>query len=164
LIIFSDILFDSSIIERILKVNYDITLVVDNSFKISKSRNKKLDLVRTKYRPVIGDRKITFDRENPIVQIGKEMTEDEADYEFIGMAMFSPGGVEIFKKEYSKLINQSRSSFHEAASFSKASFTDMIQHLIDSGITVSALEVHSGWMEIHTFENYKRASTITKTL
>jgi phosphoenolpyruvate phosphomutase len=162
LIVFSDILFDSSLIDRIINVSTDITLVVDSSFNKTQLRNKKLDLVCTKYHPEVGIRTLTFDRSNPILRIGKNIPEDEADYEFIGMAMFSSKGTEILREEYNNLKKRHvKRPFGESESLQKASFVDIIQHLIDKGIAVSALEVNSGWMEIHTFENYKKACATT---
>jgi len=164
LAIFSDILFDGSIIDRIMKATADITLVVDSSFKKTKLRNKKLDLVCTKHHPKVGGRTITFDRPNPILRIGKDIPEDEANYEFIGMVMLSSRGTKIFKEEYDNLKKSYPAKpFQESDSFEMASLTDMIQHLIDKGTNIAALEVNSGWMEIHTFENYKTACSITET-
>jgi len=165
LVVFSDILFDGSILDRIMNTSSDITLVVDCSFKQSKSRNKKLDLICTEYHPSTGKRTITFDKLMPVSRIGKNIPEDEADYEFIGMVMFSTRGTAIFKEEYITLKKTaSQKTFHESESLETATLTDMIQHLIEKGASVSSVEVNSGWMEIHTFEDYKRARSITETL
>ena len=165
LMIFSDILFDGSIIDRVTSATADVTLVVDGSFKRSNSRSKKLDLVCTRHHTVAGNRMITFDRLNPVLRIGKDIPKAEADYEFIGMAMFSPQGTKMFREEYYNLKRSyGDSSSHTPDSLERVSFTDMLQRLIDKGVDVSALEVNSGWMEIHTFEDYKRACSTTETL
>ena len=38
---------------------------------------------------------------------------------------------------------------HEAASFDKASNTDLLQEMIDRSMPVHGVEVHKGWLEIH---------------
>ena len=47
--------------------------------------------------------------------------------------------------------------FHEAGTFTKASFTDMIQELIDQGQRVDAIPIFKGWMEVDSFEEYQKA-------
>ena len=47
--------------------------------------------------------------------------------------------------------------FHEARSVSKASFTDLVQELIDEGHRIDAVPVFKGWMEVDSFEEYQKA-------
>ena len=162
LLVYSDILFEEHLLRRLLEFESDITLVVDASYKRTHLRNKKLDLVITRKKPILGKRTVTYDQPNPILKIGETIPEEEGGYEFIGMALFSAKGAELFRNEYYKAKEKYKSGcFHEATSFSQASFEDMIQEIIDNGHTVSALEVNSGWMEIHTFDDYKHACLIT---
>lgn len=162
LLTYSDILFEKRLIEQVLESEQDITLVVDASFKQTNLRNKKLDLVVTKNKPILGKRSLTYIEPNPILKIGETISEEEGDYEFIGMAFFSAKGTSKFRDEYHKAKEKHTTGrFHEAESFSRASFTDLIQEMTDNGCIVSALEVNSGWMEIHTFDDYKYACSIT---
>ncbi len=161
LLIFGDIIFDEIIIKKILDAEGDIVLAVDGSYKISNYRNKKLDLVITKYGPVDGPRKIDIQRDNSILKIGKGIDEKKADFEFIGLCLFSEKGVEDFTRAYhdaEKKYVQGR--FKESESFNKASIIDLIQEMIDSGYKIGSLEVSSGWGEIHNFEGYKRISRL----
>ncbi len=50
-----------------------------------------------------------------------------------------------------------RRRFHEADSVRAAAFTDLLQELVDRGERVAAVDVHKGWMEVDTFEDYRRA-------
>lgn len=155
---YGDILFEKSLLNKVLELEDDIVIVVDSTFKKLNTRNKKLDLVITKEKPALTPRLVSSKKLKTILKIGPGISEDKADYEFIGMALFSSRGIEIFKKEYQHTKDKyCGRPFHESPSFDKASFTSMIQELIDKNIVVSALEVNSGWMEIHTFENYKQA-------
>lgn len=47
--------------------------------------------------------------------------------------------------------------FHEADSFLKASFTDLIQELIDTVHEVGSVSIFKGWMEVDSFEEYQKA-------
>jgi len=163
LIIYSDILFDNTLINRLLKRDEDIILVVDKSFRLTKYRNKKLDLVITENPPSDVPRCLDVDYENKILQIGKNINEKDSHFEFIGISMFSKEGIRKFIDFYEKARKKfMRKPFYEAKSFEKASFTDLIQYMIDNGVVVSTMEVISGWTEVHTFDDYKRVCSILK--
>ena len=51
-------------------------------------------------------------------------------------------------------------AFHEAPSINKANFTDMIQEIIDEGFDVKNLDTYGDWMEIDTFEDYRKAWSV----
>ena len=48
-------------------------------------------------------------------------------------------------------------SFQRAEIFQKAYLTDLIQELVDIGIKVHCVIIESGWKEIDTVEDYKKA-------
>ena len=154
---YSDVLFDRSIVNLILQQDSDILIVGDPSFKKLPVRNKKLDLVKAKYRPMIGKRSL-LRRNNPVVSMGPKMQESEADYEFIGMILFSKKGIDSFKKEYYKAKKKyKRDRFHNAVSFRQANFSDLANEMVLKGYNIEVMEVNSGWVELHSFENYKLA-------
>ncbi|MFH1379109.1 MAG: phosphoenolpyruvate mutase [bacterium] len=160
IIAYADILFESHIIEQLLKHGGDIILVVDATDIKADRRNKKLDLVVTKHKPAHEGRVIGAGKKNPIVQIGKNIPDDKSTYEFIGLACFSAQGIEIFKQTYHASKQTSNAKpFQEAPSFALAGFTDLIQEIIDQGAEVLVMEVASGWAEVHTFEGYKKVSS-----
>ena len=47
--------------------------------------------------------------------------------------------------------------FHEAASIQRAAFTDMLQELVNHDHQVACVDIYKGWLEIDTFEDYRRA-------
>jgi phosphoenolpyruvate phosphomutase len=63
------------------------------------------------------------------------------------------------KEAYRKGSASPDRPFHEAPTFAKASFTDLVQEIIDQGHPVRAIEIYKGWMEVDTFEDYRRAWT-----
>lgn len=162
LLCYGDILFDDTILDQLLKQEDDILLVVDPSFKKAKGRNRKLDLVKTKNKPMVTKR-IIAQRSNPVLEIGRNIPERNADYEFIGLVLFSQKGIGNFKKEY-HLAKQKykQGKFQSAASFAHADIVDLFNEMIHKGYKINSLEVHSGWTEIHTFENYKLACYLVR--
>jgi len=163
MIIYSDILFENWLIDRLKSLNFDFVIVVDNTFKKSLMRNKKLDLVITKENLVLGERILTYDRLYEVEKIGEAIPEGTASAEFIGIAMFSEEGIKIFKKEYHNALKEyKKKPFYEAENIFQASLEDMLQHLINLGYKIEAMQVNSGWMEIHTFDNYKYACSTVR--
>jgi phosphoenolpyruvate phosphomutase len=161
LVIYADILFEGSLIERLKQVEADFVIVVDNSFSKSLKRNKKLELVAMKEPLARGDRVLTYDRLYNVERMGCKLPEDEACAEFIGVALFSSKGTEILKREYRKALSEFRDKpLGEAPNVFQATLADFLQHLIGLGYGVKALQVNSGWMEIHTIDNYRYACSI----
>ncbi|MCK4429435.1 MAG: phosphoenolpyruvate mutase, partial [Candidatus Aenigmarchaeota archaeon] len=135
----SDILFNEKIIKRILDSDEDIILVADNSYEHHKHNiEKELDLVLTKY-PRSKERRVLEYKDNKIIRIGKKINKEMANYEFIGVGRFSEYGAEILKKVYYDCKVKGKGRFHESDNFNQASFTDIIQEIIDRGFKVSIL-------------------------
>jgi phosphoenolpyruvate phosphomutase len=153
---YGDVLFDRNIIERLLKCEEDIVVVGDATFKKMNTRNRQLDLLVTDTVPSIQHR--IFDNESlcKVQKIGNHFSEDEAHYEFVGLALFSDKGIESLKKVYHEL-KASNKKLTSGKPFSRAAIDDILQEMILRQYPVSMLEVNSGWIEIHTFENYKAA-------
>lgn len=167
LIIYSDILFEGSLIERLKSLNSDFLIVIDNSFRMTAGRNRKLELVIVREKLASGHRILTYDHLYQVERLRPVLPreEDDAEFiaEFIGIAMLSNKGSEIFKREYHRaLLDCEDKPIGEAANIFQASLMDFLQHLIDLGYKVEALQVNSGWIEIHTFDNYKHACSLVK--
>ena len=151
LITFSDILFEKDVIERIIKREEDIVLAVDSTYKMHPNRTgKKLDLVTARKNPVYGERTLTLDNDNEIIKIGSSVNFEEANFEFIGIALFSARGIELLKKIYHENVEEMKG----------ADLTKAIQNLIEKGHKVKCLEIHKGWTEVHTFDDYKRVNAM----
>ena len=161
--IYGDVLFEKSVLEKLLQSPADISLVVDrawtDSFKngeIPEGSDRELVLLKD---PAKMDYRYVSSGENlSILKIGQNLERREAHAEFIGLAMFSAQGIETLRQVHERLKNVlNGDAFHEARDFKMASLTDMIQELIDQGHSVSAVDIYKGWMEIDTFEDYQRA-------
>lgn len=151
LLAYSDIIFDKFIIERLMKSDAPITLLVDATFKKANFRNKKLDLVITDTPPNLGYRSVDSGLLKKVQKISEYLSNDKAHYEFVGLILFNHKGSKAFVEAYHK--NKS----DHGLSLEKIGINKMLQKMIDDGFPVSALEVNSGWTELHTFDNYKLA-------
>jgi phosphoenolpyruvate phosphomutase len=161
--LYSDIIFDPAILEKLLKSQADISIVVDRAWRDhthtqAEMRAKKPDLVVTHQPPQSGYRFLPTADGTTLVRIGRHLLPDEADGEFIGLAMFSEEGARLLRTVYHQILQHSPSyPFHDASSVERAAFTDILQEIVDRGGKVACVEIYKGWLEIDTFEDYRRA-------
>ena len=157
-----DVLFDQDLVRKVLKSEADITIVVDRTYNSRRTTNgKQLDLVVVSNPWPQSRRMLCAETRNTVTKIGKNVKPDEAHCEFIGMGMFSERGFSLFKQVYNAANSLPKNGpFHEASAADKASLTDVIQEIIDQGHRIECIEVSAGWMEIHSFEDYKQACSL----
>lgn len=147
--LYSDIIFDKKILGRLLKDKSDICLVIDLDWQ---ERYAKRGI-----QPA-GEVELVKVRNKKITNIGKKVNYKDIHGEFIGLAIFSKNGANILKNCYRNALKKYKNrQFHEVKSIKKAYFTDMIQEIIDNGFEVKNLDTYGEWMEIDTFDDYKRA-------
>ena len=151
IISYSDILFDSTVVKRLLKSNHDISVVVDIDWRGY--------YVGRKDHPISEAENVIFNSNNEVEKIGKINTgTEEVHGEFIGMIKLSNRGTEIFKEYFHKFKKiYWNKPFQRAKIFQKAYLTDFIQELVDRGIKVHCVIIEGGWKEIDTVEDYKKA-------
>lgn len=146
---YSDILYDKSVVEKLLKSKADISLIVDTDWRthyVGRSQHP----IEEAENVVVEDGRIT--------KIGKTVNQNEAHGEFIGLTKFSKVGTNTLKSEYNRVKTQLENApFHEAASLENAYLTDMIQELIDRGYPVVSVNIKGGWIEIDTPGDLQKA-------
>jgi len=151
IISYSDILFDENVVTRLLESDADISIVVDIDWRGY--------YINRKDHPVDEAEKVIFNANNEVIKIGKVMTNKEDVYgEFIGMIKLSPRGSEIMKLHF----NRAKKIFWDkpyqrAKTFQKAYITDLIQDMVDMGVSIHCVIIERGWKEIDTVEDYEKA-------
>jgi len=158
LMVFSDILFDETLVRRLMESMGDIVLVLDKSYRFhTHDVSKRLDLAIADRRDTDHRRSLAVDSLLEISHIGKNAPQQENTYEFTGMAFFSAQGARIIREMYSAAQSRNQAPFHEADGFGQATFNDLIQETINQGHVVNGLEVSTGWIEIHQRMDVERA-------
>ncbi len=154
LVLYSDIIFEKEIIDQILKSKENISIAVDMNWE-------EMYENRTEH-PKSEAENILLNNEGKIIQIKKNIkNESKKIGEFLGIIKFTLEGSQLFIKKYNELIDRNSSkSFHEAPSIEKAYLTDMIQELIDLGITVEPVLISNKWCEIDTMQDLRNAEKI----
>lgn len=163
LFLYSDIIFDPTIVEKLLKSQADISIVVDRAWNDHPRSAKEIqankpDLVVTHQPPQTGYRFLPTTEGTTLARIGRDLSAQDADGEFIGLAMFSEAGAQLFRQTYHTIRERPHTGrFHETASLQQAAFTDMLQELVNHDHHVACVDIYKGWLEIDTFEDYRRA-------
>ena len=166
LFLYGDILFERGHLEKLLKSPADISMLVDRSFEQGgrpESQHGAPDLVVLKDAQEAGYRFVGAEAPHHVARVGRTLAASEAHGEFVGMAMFTKKGARALTDAYHQIAEtRPEGSFHEATSLRGATFPDMLQELVDRGHEVSAIDVFKGWLEIDTFDDYRRAWALIK--
>lgn len=151
IIIYSDILFDEKILQQVMESKVDIGIVTDMNWE-SKYEN------RTEHPKSQADNVII--ENNKVVKIKKNILnilKEQKNGEFIGIMKLSDKGSKIFVNEFNKLEKIKPTTFHDASTFQKSYLTDMIQELIDIGISIDPIIITGNWCEIDTLQDLESA-------
>jgi phosphoenolpyruvate phosphomutase len=161
-VMYGDILFDRSILERLLRSGDDITIVCDRSWSDARHASGA-DLVVESPTPRRHHRFLEDEQVVRVREIGAELDPVRATAEFIGMAKLSARGCQILGEVYRELRDRDAldapSPVHEAPSLRMAKLTDLLHEVIKRGHTVTSVGIYQGWVEVDTFDDYKRAWT-----
>jgi phosphoenolpyruvate phosphomutase len=159
-LMYGDILFDRNILERLLRSADDITLVCDRSWPDTKAGREAAgcDLVVETPAPRRHHRFLADAQPVRVSTIGALIDPSIATAEFIGMAKLSARGCQILGEVYRELRERDAAQpVHEAGSLKTAKLTDLLHEVIRRGHPVTSAGVYQGWLEVDTFDDYRRA-------
>ncbi len=159
IVLYGDILFDRSVLEKLLKAPGDVTIVGDRAWRDSAPADgARPDLVVEESAPASHRRYLPDGEPRRILSIGRKVDPEAATSEFIGLLMLTDRGCQLVREAYRDALERTPARpWHEADTVRAASVTDLVQEIIDRGHEVSAVDIYKGWMEIDTFEDYQRA-------
>ncbi|KPK76330.1 MAG: hypothetical protein AMJ79_06920 [Phycisphaerae bacterium SM23_30] len=156
LILYSDIIYEPQVVERIMASTHDIAAGVMVNWKeaIRQRSGAALEELEMVY----------FDSENRIRQVGKTQAAPyETQGQFIGIVKCSERGAQILRKNYDRIHNiYSGEPFGKAPVFEQAWLTDLFQEMTELGVPLHCVIIERGWMEIDTPADYQRALTDTQ--
>jgi choline kinase len=149
---YSDILFTSDVVGRLLASNEDISLVVDTDWLARYTH-------RTEH-PSDDAEKMTVNN-GIVTRIHREIEESDAYGEYIGVAKFSAAGAVRLRDFYHKRRDEfAGDPYREAKSFEKAYLIHLLQDMIESGERMSHVDTPGGYIEIDTQEDFDYARRI----
>ena len=157
LIMFGDILFEETILQQMLNSKCDIVIAIDKDWE--KSYEERPDNPKSEADKVLI-------KDEKVIQISakniKINDNDNNIGELLGLMKLSPKGSKILIEQYEKLENSHVGKFHDAPSFKKAKFVDILQELLSLGIIITPVSIMGKWCEIDTKHDLEIAKKIFK--
>ncbi len=151
---YADILFTPEVIQKISRSPHDITIAIDTDWK-SRYQDRS-------QHPMEDAEKVLMNG-NQITKVARDIPNDEADGEFIGVAKFTPRGAEKLREYYHVAKqNHDGKQFRGAAIFRKAYLIHLLQEMIEKGEKIHFVTTHGGYFEIDTVEDLGLASEALK--
>ncbi len=151
-VVYGDILFDHTIVERLSGRQEDILLIVNRFDLKDYGSDKKLDFVITDKSLPRPRRVLHSDTLRMVKGIGSGVRPENAEYEFPGIMFLSQKGAKILRDYYKR---------HKAG-LKKSGIADLLAGIIKSGKDVYCMEMNSGWMEVHSMDDYRAVCALTK--
>jgi len=146
---YSDILFTADIARRMAAARDDMVLGVDTAW-----------LTRYEHRtdhPPDDAEKVTVDNER-VTRIHRQIAENEAHGEYIGVAKFSPSGAARLREHYHRCQREfAGRPWHEAAVFEKAYLILLFQEMIEHGDRFTHVDTPGGYIEVDTQQDFEYA-------
>jgi choline kinase len=151
---YSDILFTTSSIKRLLSDPSDIALSVDTSWMDRYEH-------RTEHPPDDAEKVIATN--GHVTRIHRGIPPKDAHGEYTGVAKFTQAGAARLKEHYQRCrAKYAGQPFREAVIFEKAYFILLLQEMIEHGIKMSHSDTSGEYMEIDTQQDFEEAQTYWK--
>ena len=153
IICYADLVFDISIIKKMIDFNGDVGIAVESDWK---SR-----YVGRTLHPISEADNVLFDESGKIIELRKNIQKPNSNIgEFLGVMRLSSKGSSLFLKRFSELKESHVGTFHGSPSLKQSIIPDMIQELIDLGTNVKPVMVSEKWVEIDTPEDLEIARKV----
>ena len=154
---YSDIVYNSDVLKKLLKSKKNISVVVDRQWKTYWEKRRP---------DIIEDAEsLSLNEKGSISSIGQKVLNTEGiDGQYIGLVYFQNQGVELVKNIIQKEINANqngKSYICEGKMLNELYITDLLQGLINDGIDIYPSWIDGGWIEIDTEQDLILAHKIT---
>ena len=146
---YSDILFTSDVVRRVLQHSGDIALSVDTCW---------LDryVHRTQHPPNDAE-KVTV-QNGRVTRVHRGIEPETAHGEYTGIAKFTPQGAARLRDHFHCAREKfAGRPFREAAVFEKAYLIHLFQDMIDAGVEIAHADTFGNYMEVDTQQDFELA-------
>ena len=150
IISYGDIVYEASVLKKILADPNDIAVVVDQEWqKYWEKRSVK---------PVDDAESLQINASGHITDIGQQVDSlDVPDAQYIGLLRFQNYGVDVLRNQYEKSIDKAFTS-KQRHHVRNIYMTDLLQKIIAQGCPISAVKIKRKWLEIDTVKDYEIAN------
>lgn len=142
---YADIVYRKEIVRDLVASPHDIVLGCDTDWRrryAGRSQHPETDA-----------EKLTADGPR-VTRLSRHIPSEQASGEFIGVMKMSAAGAKTFLEAFDDAQKSfSGRTFREGRLFEKSYLIDLLQHMIEQGITMHRADTHGGYMEIDTLED-----------
>ena len=143
LISFSDIIYENSILKKMIKNKHDFTIAVQKNWK---------EKYKNRFDHPLSQADKVFIKNNKVNDIGKKISIKKTNGEFLGIFKLSKNMCKTFVKEY-KLLNKNKKT-------NKLQIHNFFQYLIKKNFDIKPTYVIGKYMEIDTYNDFTIARKI----
>ena len=151
IISYGDIIFQKSVVEKLIESNEDFSVVVDKKWR--RYWDIRFD------NPLDDAESLILDSKNHIKEIGQKTTNfDEIQGQYIGLMKFSESATKVIREFYEKTQNFSRENknpLNPNLPFRLSYMTDFLQGLINEKYKLKAVFIENGWLELDSMQDYE---------
>ena len=138
LITYGDIVYDNSVIDKILNDNSEIGVVVDKSWR--KYWEARME------NPLDDAETLKINNKGDIIELGKKAINlDEIQGQYIGMIKIKKDYISKFINFYEKL---DKNGEYDGQNFDNMYMTSLLQKITDELIPIKPIYIDNGWIEI----------------
>ena len=146
---YSDILFTSDVVRRVLDHPADIALSVDTRW-LQRYEH------RTQHPPDDAEKVTVLN--GCVTRVHRAIAPREAHGEYTGIAKFTPQGAALLRRHFHQAREAfSGKSFREAAVFEKAYLIHLLQDMIEAGVKMAHADTPGNYMEVDTQQDFDLA-------
>ena len=159
IISYADIIFQDSILTKLIESSNDVSLLVDTKWK---------EIWKIRVGNPINDANETveLDQNNFIKKIGHKVQKiEQVDGHFIGLMKVQNRGINFLREIYEKnrvVVTKNYNPLNPNLSFEKSRLVDLIQAIINDGCKVKAIPIEKGWLEFDTKKDFEIYNKIMK--
>ena len=154
---YGDIFYNSDVLNKLLKSNGEINVVVDNKWR---------EYWEKRFEKPLDDAETLKIKDGFINDIGSKTTRiKDIDSQYIGLILFKNEGIKILKKYYNLAMEFDKKQinpFYGDRSFKNMYMTDLLQAMISGGEKLTPVEINRGWFEIDSKNDIKVAESLIK--
>jgi choline kinase len=146
---YSDILFTSDVVRRLLAASSDIALSLDTLW-LQRYTGRTLH-------PPDDAEKVTA-KNGHVTRIHRAIPPTEAHGEYTGIAKFTAAGAIQLREHYHRARDRySGKPFREAAVFEKAFLIQLLQEMIEAGVPMAHADTPGNYLEVDTQQDFEIA-------
>jgi choline kinase len=146
---YSDILFTSDVVQRVLQHPADIALSVDTRW---------LERYQHRSQHPPGDAEKVTVSNGWVTRVHRNIETSAAHGEYTGIAKFTAAGAARLRESFRHARERfSGQPFREAALFEKAYLIHLYQEMIEAGIKMAHADTPGNYMEVDTQEDFELA-------